>query len=174
MNEIKGKLIRKGYALSGNAEITFEISEGKATALALEEKEYLINLGSAKKRSLDANAYFHLLVNRIARQLKSSDDEVKKWLNLQYGTMRVESGVKVGFKLLATIDEDSVYPYLKKVGESEVGDKKFNHWIMYKRTHELDSKEMADLIDGTISEANDLGIETMTPNELAKLKGYGK
>ena len=171
--EIKGKLTRKGYAISGNAEITFEITEGKATALALEEKEYLIGLGNPKKRSLDANAYFHLLVNKIARNLKSSDDEVKKWLNLQYGTIRMEAGVKVGFKLLASIDSDSVYPYLRKVGESEMGDKKFNHWIMYKRTHELDSKEMAQLIDGTIHEANELGIETMTPNELAKLKGYG-
>ena len=32
------------------------------------------------------------------------------------------------------------------------------------------SKEMSILIDGTVQEAKDLGIETMTPDELDRIK----
>ena len=46
--------------------------------------------------------------------------------------------------------------------------------MVYKPTHELDSKEMAHLIDGAIYEAQQLGLETKTPAELAELEGYEK
>ena len=38
------------------------------------------------KRSIQANAYFHVLVNEIAKATKSSMDDVKKQLVLNYGT----------------------------------------------------------------------------------------
>lgn len=174
MNEIKGKLVRKSFALNGNPELTFQISEGKPNALALEEKDYLITLGNPKKRSLDANAYFHLLVNRIAHNTKRSDSEVKKWLNLEYGTVMMIDSEKYIITMEFKNDLEVVYPYCKVIGVGEVNGKRFRHWQVYKQTHTLDTKEMANLIDGTIREANDLGIETLTPNELAKMKGYGK
>ena len=47
------------------------------------------------------------------------------------------------------------------------------YWYrLYRGTHTYDSKEMAMLIDGTIEECKEQGIETMTPNELERLKGY--
>jgi hypothetical protein len=39
---------------------------------------------------------------------------------------------------------------------------------------DYDSREMSILIDGTISDCQDVGIETMTPDELLRLKGYEK
>jgi len=36
----------------------------------------------------------------------------------------------------------------------------------------MDSKEMSNLIDGLVSECKEVGIETMTPQELKGLKGY--
>ena len=50
----------------------------------------------------------------------------------------------------------------------------FVKYLIYKETHTLDSAEMATLIDGTIEEAKQLGIETLTPIELENLKGYKK
>jgi hypothetical protein len=47
------------------------------------------------------------------------------------------------------------------------------YWYrLYRGTHTYDSREMAMLIDGTIEECKEQGIETMTPNELERLKGY--
>ena len=34
----------------------------------------------------------------------------------------------------------------------------------------MDSKQMSELIDGTVSEADELGIETRTPDEIERMK----
>ena len=41
----------------------------------------------------------------------------------------------------------------------------------YKGSHELNTAEMAKLIDGTVYECKEAGIETLTPNELERMKG---
>lgn len=38
-------------------------------------------------------------------------------------------------------------------------------------SHTYDSREMSELIKGTIQEAEDLGIETLTPRELKQILG---
>jgi hypothetical protein len=37
-------------------------------------------------------------------------------------------------------------------------------------SHTYDSREMSRLIDGTVSEAKELGIETLSPAELERMK----
>ena len=102
-----------------------------------------------KKRSLSANAYFHVLVNKIAAVQGIADREVKESLVLDYGTLAKDGeGQTIGFKL-------------------------FKCYLVYKQTHLMDSKEMARLIDGAVYEAKSLGIETLTPDELSRLAGYG-
>ena len=41
---------------------------------------------------------------------------------------------------------------------------------VYRGSHTYDTKEMSILIDGTVADAKELGIETMTPAELAEMK----
>ena len=43
-------------------------------------------------------------------------------------------------------------------------------YIAVKCSHLYDSKEMSDLIDGTVEEAKSLGIETATPEEIERMK----
>ena len=46
---------------------------------------------------------------------------------------------------------------------------------MIKGSSEYDTKEMSSFIDGIISEAKGLGIETLPPEELERMmKDYGK
>jgi hypothetical protein len=138
--------------------------------LAIECKEY------RKKRSLDANAYFHVLVSKIAEAMNLGEDETKVKMVLEYGSiMRDENGDKVGFKLPASVNVSSIYKYAKWFDERIENGHKFNCYIIYEHTHKLDSKQMARLIDGVIYEAKELNIETMTPNQLAELKSsWGK
>lgn len=124
-----------------------------------------------KKRSLDANAYFHVLVNAIAAKLKSSDEEVKRDLVRSYGTLaKDESGSLIGAIVPADQDITAFYPYTRNYKTEYVNGRECNCYLFYKRTRDLDSSEMARLIDGTIQEAQALGIQTDTPEQIAKMK----
>lgn len=123
-------------------------------------------------RSLDANAYFHLLVNRIAATVGSSDDDVKRELVVKYGTIETdENGSTIGAMLPAGADVDRFHPYTRCFKSMELNGKQYRCYLFYKHTRDLDSAEMSRLIDGTVSEAKQLGIETMTPDQIRELEG---
>jgi len=174
---MKGRLIDLSFGMNRKQRITLEVDgdfrndfdQLKDFDVSVEIKKY------REKRSKDANAYFHVLVNKIAEAQGLGNDEVKKSLVLEYGALaKDEDGYTVGFKLPASVNIDKIYPYAKIFDVREENGRTFNCYLVYKHTHELDSKEMARLIDGTIYVANDLGIETNTPEQLAKYKeGWG-
>ena len=56
------------------------------------------------------------------------------------------------------------------VGHGMVNGKDFTHWAVLRPSHEYNTKEMATFIDGVVAEAQELGIDTMSTNEIAKLK----
>lgn len=127
-----------------------------------------------EKRSLNMNAYFHVLVNKIAARQKLGDDEVKKNLVIEYGALaRDENGSIVGFKLPITVHVDDIYPYCRCFDTREENGVTFKCYLVYKHTHQMDTDEFSRLIDGTIYEAKELGIETATPDEIAKMKALG-
>ncbi len=142
----------------------------------IKEKPYICEIKPyRKRRSLDANAYFHVLVDKISKVLNRSNEEVKTQLNLEYGTLaRDETGQIAGFKALKEVPITRFFKYAKPIGECIENNKTFVKYLIYKETHTLDSAEMSRLIDGTIQEAKDLNIETLTPIELENLKGYQK
>lgn len=124
-----------------------------------------------EKRSLDANAYFHVLVGKIAEVMKLGFEETKTNLVVEYGAFeRDEDGVKVGFKLPASVDVTKIYRYVKMFDTREENGKTFNCYIVFKHTHLMDSKEMGRLIDGTVQEAKQLDIETLPPDKLDAMK----
>lgn len=119
------------------------------------------------RRSLDANAYFHVLVNKIAEKTNESDTAVKKRLVQEYGTLaRDEEDNVVGIKLPISVDVDKLIEYTRWFDRREENGHTFNCYLVLKPTHEMNTAEMARVIDGTVSEAKELGIETMTPAEI--------
>lgn len=120
-------------------------------------------------RSRDANAYFHVLVNKIADATGQSDDEVKRALVLSYGAVaRDDGGSVVGTMLPAKVDVNRYYPYAKWYKSMSIEGRDYSCYLFYKHTSDMDSKEMARLIDGTIREAQELGIDTDTPEAKAR------
>lgn len=148
------------------------------------------------KRSLDANAYFYVLVNKIAERANLSDIEVHDRLLSQNLAYVIENGAVDWIvadwksnahrlvKLAVTEHGKQQFKYYydslqdvalnKPNGEpyrdSEGNPKTSRIFWHIKGSHEMDSKEMARLIDATVEEAKDLGIETMTPIALMQLK----
>lgn len=170
---MKGRLIDLSFGMNRKQRITLEVDgdfrndfdQLKDFDVSVEIKKY------REKRSKDANAYFHVLVNKIAEVQGLGNDEVKKSLVLEYGSLaRDDDGHIVGFKLPVSVSIDKIYPYAKIFDTREENGRTFNCYLVYKPTHELDSKEMARLIDGAIYVAKDLGIETDTPEQIARYK----
>lgn len=129
----------------------------------------------SKKRSLNANAYFHLLVGKIAEKNHTSKARTKNLLMARYGQEEVIDGKRY------VISVDSSIPicerediHCKAIGYGYVKDKEFTHYCVLRPTHLYDSLEMAALIDGTVEEAKELGIATMTPNEIERIKSLWK
>lgn len=123
-----------------------------------------------EKRSLNANAYFHVLVDKIAKAMKLGGDEVKKQMVLDYGTIATEGGERIIVALPKSANVDEYYPYAKWIGDfTAKNGQRYSQYLFYKQTHTLDKDEMKQLIDGVIYEAKELGIETRTPDELASL-----
>jgi hypothetical protein len=124
------------------------------------------------KRSLSANAYFHVLAGKIAERQGLGNDEVKTSLVCEYGSPARDTtdGSVVGFKLPASVDANLIYPYVKQFDTRTEDGRVFNCYIVYKQTHLMDSAEMGRLIDGAIYVAKDIGIETDTPEQIAHYK----
>jgi len=119
-------------------------------------------------RSLSANAYFHVLASKIAAAQNTSLDEVKKHLVLEYGTLkRGTDGKYIGAQIPKGQTIDDIYPYCKWIGATQ----KFDQYLFMKQTHTLDKTEMGKLIDGTVNECRELGIETLPPEDLNAIMG---
>ena len=119
------------------------------------------------KRSIQANAYFHVLCDKIAAATKTTLDEVKVLMVQRYGTLaRGEDGKVAGVIVPPSTRIADFYDYYKWYGKADNG---FDQYLFFKRTHELNREEMSRLIDGTVDEAKALNIETMTPQELERM-----
>ena len=113
-----------------------------------------------QSRSLDANAYFHVLCDKIAKKTGLTLEDVKFNMVVDYGTPQCEISIPQSVKIA------DIWPYARYIGEHGNN----AQYLLYKQTHTLTTGEMTLLINGTISEAQSLGICTMTPIELAKLE----
>jgi len=137
---------------------------------------YLVTLDDEKvyevkehknKRSLDANAYYWVLVNKIASELNQSKDFVHRSMLKQYGET-------YSLLLPAEYNITGLIKYYEEESTIKKGDKLFKSYKAYLPSSEMDSKQMSVLIDGIVSEAKSMDIETMTPNQIEELKASWK
>lgn len=168
-----GRLIDITYGINRKQRITIELDRDfRARYERLKDEELDIKIDKHReKRSNSANAYFHVLVNEIAAETGGSDESIKKHLVIEYGAiLKDDKGLNVGFKLPASVDVDTIYPYTKCFDTREENGMLFKCYLTYKRTRDMNTKEMARLIDGAIEKAQELGIETDTPEQIASYK----
>ena len=143
------------------------------------DKDYDITIKTRRDhRSLDANAYYHVLLNKIATAMGVSMNEVKNMTLSRYGQLALKDGRPVEF--LIPEDEDVSMRedvHLKPTDQLEFitnydHDNMFRWHQLVRGSHTYDTAEMTALISGTISEAREAGLtdaEIMTPNERKQL-----
>ena len=116
-----------------------------------------------QKRSLNQNAYCWELIGKIADNMRKSKEDVYLGMLRDYGQSEIIS-------VRADIDIHGYFKYYEEFGTGQVNGKDFTHYKIYKGSSEFDTKEMAIFIDGVVQEAQALGIQTLTPAQLAELK----
>lgn len=115
------------------------------------------------KRSLNANSYAWLLIGKIADDRRLSKEKVYLQMLKEYGQSEIIS-------VLSHIQIADYVKYFEEVGESKLNGKLFKHYKVFKGSSEFDTREMSIFIDGVVSEAEYLGIQTKTPTQIAELK----
>lgn len=116
-----------------------------------------------KKRSLNANAYAWALIGKIADVLRNSKDEIYLEMLKKYGQSEIVS-------VLSDINVTGYFKYFEEIATVRLQGKNFTHYKVFKGTSEYNTAEMAVFIDGVISEADELGIDTLPPDEVKKIK----
>ena len=116
-----------------------------------------------EKRSLNANAYAWALIGKIADALRASKDEIYLQMLKRYGQSEMVS-------VVSEINVDGYFKYYEAIGHTMLQGKEFTHYRLFKGSSEFDTREMSIFIDGIVSEAKELGIETLTPDGIAQMK----
>lgn len=175
---IKGTDISGEITAEGKCTITLLTSLKTAEKLLNEvkrEKEYNVEIKQyRKKRSLDANAYMWTLCDKISQVVPETTKEDV------YRDAIHHVGVFETFPL----KDDAVERWIERWQTngtgwiSEVLHKAktpgYTIVISYYGSSTYNTKEMSRLIDNVVMTAKDCGVETMTPDEIERMKAAWK
>ena len=126
-----------------------------------------------KGRSLNANSYFHVLVQKLAQaqQPPVSLAKCKNMMIAAYGQPEYIDGQQAIIKSNVPQEKMQEIEYLHTalVKISEENGTECYFYRIYRGTHTYNNIEMQKLIEGVVQECKDAGIETATPAEIAKM-----
>lgn len=137
--------------------IQFLYSQDKDTLFEIKEHK--------EKRSLSQNAYAWKLITELGNVLRKSKEEV-------YMQMLKDYGVSDIIVVLSKVNPAGYFKYYEKVRDVIINGNTFSQYKVFKGSSEFDSKEMSIFIDGIIQECENVGIPTMTPDEIKQLDLY--
>ena len=164
MIEFKAQKPRIALSLDGAVELTFTAPKSVLRAFdGLKDKPLTVQVKEYReKRSLNANNYMWYLVTEIANELRADKDDIYLTMLKRYGQSQIIS-------VLDSVNLSQYIKYYEECGESTLNGKLFKHYKVYKGSSEFDTKEMSILVDGVVSEAKGLGIQTLEELELKKI-----
>ena len=170
--EFRGKLNELGFDREGNNKITLTaFSDCRDEFDALADKEVTVIIKPyRKKRSLNANAYAWVLLDRISEFTGVPKEEVYK------ETIKNIGGVS---QVVCVIEKakQTMIDLWKRNGigwQVDELDSKIQgcvNLVLYYGSSVYDTKQMSALIDLLVQEAKQYGLETLPPQELERMLG---
>lgn len=155
---------------TGAARLTVETEKNIfAEAEELLEKDLTCRLVRfRKRRSLDANAYFWVLLNKLADKMNTPAVETYRRYIKQIGGNNTIICVpdKAVDDLISGWEHNGI-GWQTETQESKL--KGCTNVILYYGSSTYDTKQMSRLIDMVVQDCQAVGISTMTPRELATL-----
>lgn len=152
--------------MTGNAK------EIVAFLMEQEDKNKLWDLVEHKeKRSLDANAYFHVLCDKLRQKLGMSMARCKNHLIASYGQIEYVGDEPMIYKTNAPEEYMMELEILhtKCVKVVQENQRNIYFYRVYRGSHTYNSAEFNLLLKGTIEECKLQDIETATPDEIARM-----
>ena len=165
--------------LSGKFQIVLSVNEQEVVTSQYDKiKDVDVDIEVKRhrnRRSLDANAYSWVLLDKMAKERRTTSEELYEQMLCRYGYPLYDDGGKpVMVSLVSTISTSQLGIHLKPIGQGHVGDKLFNHYKVIRGQSDYNTMEMSTFIDGLVDEAKMLGIETLTYDELERMKAAWK
>ena len=137
-------------------------------AISASDKPFILSLEQQKRRrSLNANAYCWVLCQKIAEKVGATKEAVYRKNISEVGSFEV---VEVSSAAVARFIKRWHGNGLGWIAEPYQEKNGFTTIIAYYGSSTYSTAEMARLIDALISEAKTMGIETLPPDELERLK----
>lgn len=116
-----------------------------------------------EKRTLTQNAYMWSLINEIANKMRLSKEDT-------YLKMIKDYSQSMLVTIRADIDVSKFFKYYEFERETKINGVNFKIYKVYEGSSQMDKNEFRVLLDGVIQEAQQQGICTLTPNEVARLR----
>ena len=130
-----------------------------------QDKEYEIK-EHKKKRTRNQNSYYWELLNQLSKKLRIAPEELHFEL--------IKKSCPFSEFLVPDEADLRAIEYYEERGKITKNNKLFKIIRVYVGSSKLDTVEMGILLDNLIEECKLQGIETMTPEELAKLRALEK
>lgn len=159
------------------ASITFEVEDMQQ---AMSEYDTLANerlritaSKYRKKRTLSMNAYFWVLLDKVAKVLRTDTESLHRRYVFEHGFVWLDENQKaVPIALTEKVNVDKALPgYWKQYGEKHGN---LINYLRIKGTSEMTTEEMSIVLNDLIEEAQSLGIQTETPEEVERMKQLEK
>lgn len=117
-----------------------------------------------KLRSLNSNSYLWVLCSEIANVIGSDKDSVYLEMLERYG---VFTHIVVKPNVVSKVAEQ--FKLVRELGEVTINGTTGIQLQVYYGSHTYDTKEMSNLLNGVVSEAQFLGIQTLEDIEINRL-----
>lgn len=162
---------------SRKTRVTFEIDVKPEDLEKLKDKKLTVEIKPyRKKRTLDANKYYWVLLSRLAEVLNLPRPELHNIMLRRYGQLELVDDCPIynifpdTDKAEKTVNNAETY-HVKPTSQVKEGrdGKMYRTYLMLRGSHTYDAKEMNVLINGLVEECKEQGIETLTPDELRRM-----
>lgn len=157
-------------AKTGDALLTLRTSDTKLMPMLplIQDKELTVELKDGKRRSLSANAYAWVLIDKLAEKTRIPKSEIYRKIIREIGGVsdtvcvqkkaadhlkEVWESYGIGFQ--AVEEESRIYGCV--------------NMVLYYGSHLYTTEQMSRLLDSLIQECYLMGIDTRTPSEIANL-----
>lgn len=145
------------------------IPAARQFVLSMRNREYTCEVKERhKKRSLDANAYFWVLCDKLAEATKITKEDIyREAVRNIGGNTETVCVSDAGVKLLCDGWENGRLGWITDILPSKLPE--CTNVVLYYGSSTYDTGQMSRLIDNIIQDCKVVGIETMTPEEIARL-----
>lgn len=180
--QLRGVLYGVLKDVEGNTIITFKVGKEMPDMSLLEGNDLDIKIVQHReKRTMTQNAYYWVLLAKLAAKLRISTARLHNMKLREVAPPFVIDG-KIAMQPIPDTDKaanellEATTYHLKPTSGIIVGndDAIYRWYVVLRGSSTFDTQEMTVLLDSLIEDCKSYGIETMTPDELEKMRQWEK